>query len=222
MDWVSLGITIKLAVITTIISILIGILISLWLTASEKWYKSLVLSLLNLPLILPPTVLGFYLLLLYNPESFFGRLWLNMTGSTLSFSFSGLVIASIIYSLPFAVRPIQVAFSSVQKQAMHSASIMGANYLDRLYTVLLPLSKKGIYTSAILVFAHTIGEFGVILMVGGSIAGKTKVISISIYEEVSQMNYQAANNMSLFLIILSVSTLFIIYLLNRRSSYDIY
>lgn len=222
MDWTAFWITFKLAVTTTTISLVIGVLLSLWLSSSSRWYKSFIASLLNMPLILPPTVLGFYLLLLFHPDGSLGKFWMMMTGSTLSFSFSGLVIASIIYSLPFAVRPIQNAFELVQAQAMGSASMLGASYWDRVLTVLLPLSKKGILTSMILVFAHTIGEFGVVLMVGGSIAGKTKIISISIFEQVELLQYGAANQAALTLICFSFVVLFFVYLLNRKTGYDVF
>ena len=222
MDWISFWITLKLALTTTVLLLFIGIGLSLWLSSSERWYKSLIASLLNMPLILPPTVLGFYLLILFNPNNFFGGLWVSLTGSGLNFSFSGLVIASIIYSLPFSVRPIQTAFESVQKQAIGSASMLGASYWDRFFTVLLPLSKKGILTSMILVFAHTIGEFGVVLMVGGSIAGKTKVVSISIFEQVEQFQYAQANQMALTLMLFAFIVLFLVYLLNRKSHYDVF
>jgi molybdate transport system permease protein len=222
MDWIAFWITLKLALTTTAILLVIGVILSLWLSSSPRWYKSLIASLLNMPLILPPTVLGFYLLLLFNPDGFLGKTWLTLTGSTLSFSFSGLVIASIIYSLPFAVRPIHSAFELTQSQAMSTASMLGATYWDRVLTVLLPLSKKGILTSMILVFAHTVGEFGVVLMVGGSIAGKTKIISISIFEHVELFQYAEANRAALTLIGFSFVVLFFVYLLNRKSTYDVF
>ncbi|MFT6835948.1 MAG: molybdate transport system permease protein [Francisellaceae bacterium] len=222
MAWISFWITLKLALITTVLLLFIGICLSLWLSASERWYKSLIASLLNMPLILPPTVLGFYLLILFNPNNFFGGAWVSLTGSGLNFSFSGLVIASIIYSLPFAVRPIQNSFESVQKQAIGSAAMLGASYWDRFFSVLLPLSKKGILTSMVLVFAHTIGEFGVVLMVGGSIAGKTKVVSIEIFEQVEQLQYSQANQMALILMLFAFIVLFLVYLLNRKSNYNVF
>jgi molybdate transport system permease protein len=222
MDWIAFWITLKLALSTTAILLVIGVILSLWLSSSPRWYKSLIASLLNMPLILPPTVLGFYLLLLFNPDGFLGKTWLTLTGSTLSFSFSGLVIASIIYSLPFAVRPIHSAFELTQSQAMSTASMLGATYWDRVLTVLLPLSKKGILTAMILVFAHTVGEFGVVLMVGGSIAGKTKIISISIFEQVELFQYAEANRAALTLISFSFVVLFFVYLLNRKSTYDVF
>jgi molybdate transport system permease protein len=222
MDWISFWITCKLALVTTGILLIIGIVLSLWLTSSKKWYKLIISELINLPLVLPSTVLGYYLLILFSPTSLLGSLWLKMTGSTLTFSFSGLVIASIIYSLPFAVKPIHDAFFAVQKQAMGMASLFGASYLDRLLTVLLPLSMRGVLTSMIVVFAHTIGEFGVVLMVGGAIEGETKVISIAIYEQVAQLNYNQTNHMATLMILFAVLILCLVYWLNRKKNDDCY
>lgn len=222
MDWTAFWVTLKLALITTCLLLFVGILLSLWLSGERKWYKSLMTSILTLPLILPPTVLGFYLLLLFNKHQPFGHFWFYLNGSSLNFSFSGLVIASMIYSLPFSVRPIQHAFESVQKEAVISASLLGAKYWDRFFTVLLPLSKKGILTSMMLVFAHTIGEFGVVLMVGGSIAGKTKVLSISIFEKVEQFQYASANKMALILIVFSFLVLMLLHYLNGRNHHDVF
>lgn len=221
MDWLAFWITLKLACITTALLVVIGIALSLWLSASERWYKSLFASLFNLPLILPPTVLGFYLLILFNPHGFLGKIWLRLTGSTLSFSFSGLVIASIIYSLPFAVRPIHNAFESVAENAMTTARMLGASYWDSVFSVLLPLSRSGILTSMILVFAHVVGEFGVVLMVGGSIPGETKVISVSIFEQVELFQYDKANHMSFILIGFALVVLFLVFLVNKKN-YDVF
>lgn len=220
MDWLSFWITVKLASITTIILLIIGILLSLWLSSSNRWYKLLVASFLNMPLILPPTVLGFYLLLLFNPHHFIGKMWYAITGSTLSFSFSGLVIASVIYSLPFAVRPIHQSFESVGMQAMKSARLLGASYCDAVMTVLMPLSLRGILTSAVLVFAHVVGEFGVVLMVGGSLPGKTKVISIALFDKVESFQYAAANEMALWLIAFASVVLLLVFIIQKQSTYD--
>lgn len=216
MDWIALWITVKLAFTTTFILLIIGTLLALWLTSSNRWYKSLISELINLPLVLPSTVLGYYLLILCNPESSFGALWLKMTGNTLTFSFSGLVIASVIYSLPFGIKPIQQSFLSLQKQAMTTASLLGASYFDRVWTVLLPLSMRGILTSMVWVFAHSIGEFGIVLMMGGAIAGKTKVISIALYEQATQFHYVQANHIALFMIGLGCLFLLIVSWLNKE------
>lgn len=222
MDWTALGLTLKLATITTLLLMIVAIFIALWLSSAKTWYKTLIESIVTLPLILPPTVLGFYLLLCFNPNSGLGLLWFKLTNTQLAFSFSGLVIASIIYSLPFAVRPIQMAFESVQKEALQHARLLGAGFWDAFFTVCLPLSKQGIFTAMLLVFAHTIGEFGVVLMVGGSIAGKTKVISVSLYEQVEQMHYGQANQMALMLVLFSLLSILLIQWVNRRRQHVVF
>lgn len=170
-----------------------------------------------MPLVLPPTVIGFYLLLLFSPNNPVGGFWLTMTGQTLSFSFEGLVIASMIYSLPFAVQPLQSAFEQVDDNLLDAAGSLGAGRWDRLFSIALPLSKRGLLTAAILSFAHTVGEFGVVLMVGGSIPGETKTISIAIYEHVETLAYSDAHALSALMIVFSFIVLFSVYALNRRA-----
>lgn len=218
MDWTAFWLTIKLASITTFLLMTVSLFLSLWLSLSKRWYKTVIENIISVPLVLPPTVLGFYLLLLFNPHSGLGKAWMTLTDTQLSFSFSGLVIASMIFSLPFAVRPMQSAFQSVQKEALHHARLQGAGFWDAFFTVCLPLSKQGILTAMLLVFSHTIGEFGVVLMVGGSIAGKTKVISIALYEQVEQFQYAIANKMAIILVIVSVVMVFLLQLVNRQTN----
>lgn len=215
MDWTAFWLTIKLASLTTILLTVISLFISLWLSTSRRWYKILTENIIAVPLILPPTVLGFYLLQLFNPNTGLGYVWFKVTDTRLAFSFSGLVIASMIYSLPFAIRPIQMAFESVEHEALQQAKLLGAGFWDAFLTVSLPLSRQGIITAMLLVFAHTVGEFGVVLMVGGSIAGKTKVISVALYEQVEQFQYHKANETALLLLLFSMISLFLIQCLNR-------
>lgn len=171
-----------------------------------------------MPLVLPPTVLGFYLLLLFSPNNILGGTWLAVTGDTLSFSFEGLVLASMLYSLPFAVQPIQAAFEQLDDAILDAAGSLGAGRLDRLFSIAIPLSKRGLLTAAIMSFAHTVGEFGVVLMVGGNIPGETKVISIAIYEHVETLQYGQAHALSALMVVFSFSVLFAVYALNRKAA----
>jgi molybdate transport system permease protein len=173
-------------------------------------------ALTALPLVLPPTVLGFYLLILFSPNSAFGAFWVQTTGETLTFSFTGLVIASMLYSLPFTVQPLQAAFESIGRAPLEAAAMLRASPLDRFFTVAAPMAKRGFLTAMVLSFTHTLGEFGVVLMVGGNIPGKTKVISIAIYEHVETINYADAHVLSAILLVFSFTTLLLVYSLNRR------
>ena len=168
-----------------------------------------------LPLVLPPTVLGFYLLVLMRPDAPLGAFWVRITGDTLAFSFSGLVLASVVYSLPFAVQPMQTAFMSVSQSTLDAARTLGATSRDAFFSVSLPLAKRGFITAAVLSFAHTVGEFGVVLMVGGNIPGQTRVISIEIFTAVETLDYATAHRLSLWLLILSFVVLTLIYVFNR-------
>ena len=169
-----------------------------------------------LPLVLPPTVLGFYLLVVLSPTSPLGGLWVEVTGDALTFSFSGLVVASIFYSLPFMVQPLQGAFEAVGRGPMEAAASLRASPLDAFFHVAVPLSARGFLTAAVLTFAHTIGEFGVVLMVGGNIPGRTRVISIAIYEHVETLRYDEAHILSAGLVVFSFCVLMLIYTFNRR------
>ncbi|WP_417478645.1 molybdate ABC transporter permease subunit [Maricaulis sp.] len=210
--WLSL----QLAAITTVILLALGTPLAWWLARTRSGLKPAIEALTALPLILPPTVIGFYLLILLNPTSPIGRFWLTLTGDTLTFSFTGLVVASVVYSLPFMVQPLQSAFESVGRAPLEAAASLGASPLDAFFSVAAPLSIRGFLTASILSFAHTIGEFGVVLMVGGSIPGQTRVISIAIFEQVESLQYQDAHILSGLLIAFSFATLLLVYSLNRR------
>ena len=210
--WLSL----QLAAITTLILLLLGTPLAWWLARTRSGLKPAIEALTALPLILPPTVIGFYLLLLLNPTSPIGSFWLSLTGDTLTFSFTGLVVASVVYSLPFMVQPLQTAFEGVGRAPLEAAASLGASPLDAFFSVAAPLSIRGFLTASILSFAHTIGEFGVVLMVGGSIPGRTRVISIAIFEQVESLQYGDAHILSGILIAFSFVTLLVVYSLNRR------
>lgn len=210
--WLSL----QLAAITTLILLALGTPLAWWLARTRSGLKPAIEALTALPLILPPTVIGFYLLLLLNPTSPIGSFWLSLTGDTLTFSFTGLVVASVVYSLPFMVQPLQTAFEGVGRAPLEAAASLGASPLDAFFSVAAPLSIRGFLTASILSFAHTIGEFGVVLMVGGSIPGRTRVISIAIFEQVESLQYGDAHILSGILIAFSFLTLLVVYSLNRR------
>lgn len=211
-----LWLTLHLALVTTAILIVLGTPISWWLAVTTSRLKPAVEAVTALPLVLPPTVLGFYLLVVLSPTSFLGGLWVDVTGDALTFSFSGLIVASIFYSLPFMVQPLQSAFEAVGHGPMEAAASLRASPLDAFLNVAVPLSARGFLTAAVLTFAHTIGEFGVVLMVGGNIPGRTRVISIAIYEHVETLRYTEAHVLSAGLIAFSFCVLLLIYTFNRR------
>jgi molybdate transport system permease protein len=208
--------TLRLAATTTLVLLLIGAPLAWWLATTRSRLKPVVEALTALPLVLPPTVLGFYLLILLNPSAPIGAFWVTLTGDTLTFSFAGLVIASVIYSLPFMVQPLQAAFESVGKGLMEAAANLGASRLDVFTSIVAPLSMRGAMTAIILTFAHTIGEFGVVLMVGGNIPERTRVISIAIYENVETLRYAEAHLLSALLLAFSFVVLLIVYIFNRK------
>ncbi len=208
--------TLLLASVTTCVLLILAVPLAWWLAFTRSRLRPFVEAATALPLVLPPTVLGFYLLTIMSPAAPLGAFWVEVTGSTLTFSFTGLVVASVFYSLPFAVQPLQGAFEAVGRQTMETAASVGARPLDAFFTVALPLSVRGFLTAAVLSFAHTIGEFGVVLMVGGSIPGQTKVISIAIYEHVETLRYQEAHILSAGLLIFSFLVLLAVYVVNRR------
>ncbi|UCG73191.1 MAG: molybdate ABC transporter permease subunit [Chromatiales bacterium] len=218
MDFTPIWLTLRLAGLTTAILLVFGTPLAWWLAHSRARAAPAVEALTALPLVLPPTVLGFYLLLLFNPQAGFGAFWLELTGQTLSFSFSGLVVASVLYSLPFVVQPLQTAFQMQGRGPLEAAATLGATPLDAFFTVASPLALRGYLSAAVLGFAHTVGEFGVVLMVGGNIPGRTQVISIAIYEEVETLNYAQAHQWSAILLVFSFLTLLLVYGLNRRSA----
>ena len=192
-DLAALLVTIKLASITTVILILVGTPIAWWLSQTRFKFKAVIEAIIALPLILPPTVLGFYLLMTLGTNGPIGNLFESLGGNSIAFTFTGLVVGSVIYSLPFVVQPLQNSFSSVGKQAMEVAATLGASKLDRFFTVAVPLARSGFITASVLGFAHTVGEFGVVLMIGGNIPGETGVLSIAIYDHVEAMEYGQAH-----------------------------
>ena len=216
MNWGPIWLTLQLAGLTTVILLIIGIPLGWWLAHTRTRLRPLIEALVALPLVLPPTVLGFYLLILMSPNSAIGAFWVRLTGDTLTFSFSGLVIASPFYSLPFAAQPLQTAFQGVGRGMMEAASTLGASRWDRFRSIALPLSRRGILAAAVLSFAHTVGEFGVVLMVGGNIPGRTRVISIEIYSAVETLDYATAHILSLGLLVFSFLVLTAVYLMNGR------
>jgi molybdate transport system permease protein len=211
-----LWLTLQLAAITTAVLLLLGTPIAWWLAHTRSGVKPIIEAITALPLVLPPTVLGFYLLILLSPRSAIGGFWLEMTGTTLTFSFLGLVVASSFYSLPFMVQPLQAAFETIGRTPLEAAAMLRAGPLDRFFTVATPMAGRGFLTASVLTFAHTIGEFGVVLMVGGNIPGKTKVISIAIYEHVETIRYAEAHLLSAGLLVFSFLVLLLVYVLNRR------
>lgn len=217
LDWTALWLTFKLAALTTLLLIPISTPIALWLAFGRSRFKPVWEALVALPLVLPPTVLGFYLLLMLAPDSALGRWYASLTGGgQLTFSFTGILIASLFYSLPFGVQPLMQAFRQVGQAPLQTAALLGAGSRDQFWRVLLPLSLPGYLVAATLVFAHTVGEFGVILMVGGNIPGVTQVASIAIYDAVENMDYAQAHGLSAVLLLFSFVTLLSVYLLSRR------
>jgi len=216
-DWTPLLITFKLAFITTVCLIIVGIPLSYWLAYTKNKLKPIIETLVSMPLVLPPTVLGFYFLIAFSPQNAFGN-WLDTyLGIRLVFSFEGLIVGSIIYSLPFMVHPIQAGFSSIPRNLLEAAQVLGKSKLVTLTKILLPSIKSSLITGIVLSFAHTIGEFGLVLMIGGNIPNKTKVASIAIYDEVESLNYAAANSYSLILFSITFFILLMVYLLNNKS-----
>jgi molybdate transport system permease protein len=208
--------TAKLAAITTVILLVVGTPVAWWLANTKVRMKPVIEAIVALPIVLPPTVLGFYLLVLLGPQGGIGGWWFELTGQTLTFSFSGLVIASVIYSFPFVVQPIQNAFESVGRDMMETAYTLGAKPLDAFFTVAVPLAKRGFLTGGVLGFAHTLGEFGVVLMVGGNIPGETRVVSIAIYDHVETLEYGQAHVMAGILLGFAFIAMLFMYVVNHR------
>jgi molybdate transport system permease protein len=208
---------VQLAATTTILLLLIGTPLAWWLATTKARLRPFIETLTALPLVLPPTVLGFYFLILFSPNSTLGGLWRDATGNSLTFSFTGLVLASALYSLPFMVQPLQSAFEAVGRGPMEAAATLRAGRLDAFVNVALPMARRGLLTGVVLSFAHTIGEFGVVLMVGGNIPGQTRVISVAIYEQVEVLDYAQAHTLSAILLVFSFSTLLLVYTLNRHA-----
>jgi len=210
-----LWLTLRLAAAATGILLVVGTPVAWWLARTRSRLRPAIESVIALPLVLPPTVLGFYLLIFLAPTSTLGGLWVRLTDSTLTFSFAGLLIGSVIYSLPFMVQPLQSAFEAVGSAPLEAAATLRAAPLDAFFTVAVPLSVRGFLTATVLSFAHTVGEFGVVLMVGGNIPGKTRVISIAIYEQVETLRYAEAHVLSALLLVFSFVVLAVVYTVNR-------
>lgn len=216
-EWQPILLTLRLAAVSTLVLLLLGTPLALWLAFGRSRLRVVVEAVVALPLVLPPTVLGFYLLVLLGPRGAVGGTWESLGGDRLVFSFTGLVIGSVIYSLPFVVQPLANAFRSVDRRVLEAAATLGARRLDRFATVIVPLSRPGLLTAVTLGFAHTVGEFGVVLMVGGNIPGITRTIALAIYDDVQALDYAAANEASAFLLVFAVSVLAVTYSLQRRT-----
>src|ERR1700677_2103345 len=216
MNWEAFWLTVRLAAIVSTLLIAIGIPIAYWLTYSRWRWKFLVEAAVALPIVLPPTVLGFYVLVALGSRSPFGRWWESFNGHTLAFTFGGLVIGSLFYSLPFAVQPFAASFGAVDGKLLRASASLGHSPVQTFRRVVLPLSRAGLVTGFALSFAHTLGEFGVVLMVGGNIPGVTRTIAIAIYDRVQAFDYAGANRMALLLMAFSFVTLSITYSINHR------
>lgn len=216
MNWIAIGVTLKLATLTALALVVIGLPIAYWVSFSRWRWKFLVESVVALPLVLPPTVLGFYILVAIGPHSPVGRLYTDLVGHPLPFTFEGLLIASVLYSLPFAVQPFAAAFDQVDRKLIEAAWTLGVSRAGTFFKLILPMSVAGVVTGFVLSFAHTLGEFGVVLMVGGNIEGVTRTVSIDIYDEVQALNYVGAAKTSLLLLAVSYLILLSVYAMNRK------
>jgi len=217
-DWQTFRLTLELAFTVSVILLILGLPIAYWIAFSRWRWKFLIEAAVALPIVLPPTVLGFYVLVALGPRSPLGRWWIALTGHTLAFTFSGLVIGSILYSLPFAVQPFAASFAAVDRKLISAAATLGASPFRTFLSVVVPLSMPGLVTGTALSFAHTMGEFGVVLMVGGNIPGVTRTVSIDIYDRVQSSDYLGANQTALILLIVCFALLALVYGLNRRAS----
>lgn len=215
-DWQPVWLTLKLASLTTLILFILGTPVAWWLARTHAWYKQTVSAIVALPLVLPPTVLGFYLLILLGPKGPVGSAMQSLGLDTLPFTFTGLVVASVLYSLPFTVQPLQNSFESLGNRPLEVAATLRASPWDRFVTVALPLTRSGILTALVLTFAHTIGEFGVVLMIGGNIPGETKVLSVAIYDHVETLEYGQAHILAAGMMVFSFFILLTLYLINGK------
>lgn len=220
-DFDTLLLTLKLASLATLIMLLIGTPLAWWLSRTQSVWKGVINAIVALPLVLPPTVLGFYLLLAMGPHGAIGQLtrWLGIGG--LPFTFSGLVLASVLYSLPFVVQPLQTAFAAIDQRWLDTAATLRASRLDRFFSVILPLAKHGFLSASVLGFAHTVGEFGVVLMVGGNIPDQTRVVSVQIYNHVEALEYSQAHGLAAVLLVFSFSVLLVLYSVNHKRLGDL-
>lgn len=217
-DFEPIYLTLKLALTTTVILLIVGLPLAYWLAYSKMKSKTIIEAIVSLPLVLPPSVLGFYLLIAFSPENAFGKFLDNYFDIRLVFTFTGLVISSVLYSLPFMVQPVQSGFKSISKNLINASYTLGKSKWQTVFQVLIPNMKTALLTGIVLSFAHTIGEFGVVLMVGGSIPNETKVVSIAVFDEVTAMNYHDANVYSAILLLFSFVVLLSIYSINHRFS----
>ncbi|MCU1310383.1 MAG: modB [Candidatus Angelobacter sp.] len=216
MNWQAVALTAKLASLVSLILLVLGLPLAYWIAYSRWRWKFLVEAVVALPLVLPPTVLGFYVLVAIGAQSPIGRWYQHWTGHSFAFSFQGLLIASVLYSLPFAVQPFAVAFAQVDRNLLAASSVLGSSRTQTFFRIIMPLSLTGILAGVILSFAHTVGEFGVVLMVGGNIPGVTQTISIDIYDRVQDLDYAAANQTALLLLAFSFIVLSVVYAANRQ------
>ncbi len=223
-DWyVGLGplwLTLELASVTTLLLIIVGTPVAFWLAFTSSRIKPIAEVFVAMPLVLPPTVLGFYLLILFKPNGVIGGLWYDLTGQSLLFSFSGLVVASVIYSFPFVVQPLQNSFVAVGRSPLEKASTMGLSRVSRLFKVLIPQAKRGYITATVLGFTHTVGEFGVVLMVGGNLPRETRVVSIAIYDLVETSNFAKAHALSALVVMLAFVLLLIVFMVGRGKNVE--
>lgn len=218
MEWLPLYISLKLAGITTLILLVTGLPLAYWLSGKNSWWSAAIEAIITMPLVLPPSVLGFYLLLAFSPRNALGTFLQKYFNLSLVFSFEGLIVASLVYSLPFMISPLRSAFSGLPRELSEAAYTMGKSNRQTFRYVLLPNIKPSIFTATILTFAHTLGEFGVVLMIGGNIPGSTRVASIAIYDSVESMDYESASQLSMVLFALTFIIVLIVFIVNRRLS----
>lgn len=216
MDWVAVGLTVKLAALTTLVLAVVGLPLAYWLATTTRRWRPVVDAAVAVPLLLPPTVLGFYVLMSTGPDTLLGRTYNLLFDGTLPFSFTGILLASVLYNLPFAVRPFASGFAAVDRRLIEAARCLGASGPRTFLAVVLPLSWPAVLTGLVLAFAHTVGEFGVVLMVGGNIPGVTRTIALAIYDDVQALDYAAANEASAVLLVFAVTVLAVTYSLQRR------
>lgn len=217
-DWAAIWLTLRLATTVTVLLLIIGTPIAWWLATTRSWWRGPISALVALPLVLPPTVLGFYLLIAMGPNGPLGQLTQSIGLGTLPFTFWGLVIASLFYSLPFVVQPLQNAIDAIGTRPLEVAATLRAGPWDRFFTIVIPLAKPGFITAAVLGFAHTVGEFGVVLMIGGNIPGETRVVSVQIYDYVEAMEYANAHGLSIAMIVFSFVTLLSLYMFQHKKN----
>ncbi|MBI2823508.1 MAG: molybdate ABC transporter permease subunit [Planctomycetia bacterium] len=217
MDTTAIWLTVRLATWTTVILLFLGLPLAYWLATTRRWWRFAIDAAVALPLLLPPTVLGFYLLVGLGPNSAPGRFYEALVGRALPFSFAGILLASVLYNLPFAVRPFAAAFAAVERRLVEASWCLGVSRAATFFRVVVPLAWPGILSGMVLAFAHTVGEFGVVLMVGGNIPGVTRTISIAIYDDVQALNYERAAHSALLLLVFAFTTLCVAYALERRS-----